>query len=193
MRRIEIGLTLVLVAGCRQIFGLDDPKPPHDAMADAMLDAPHDAHTDAGVCSTAGLTCTAPVAKRCGNNCWVSCPDPVTQATASSRCVAWGGKLAPLRTSGDQTCLRQTVVPTGDVWIGFEQDATATTPAMGWSWNGDGITPTFLNWTTGQPDDGDGVEDHTEQCAMIAAGVSTWSDTVCTATLPWACSVFFDD
>jgi hypothetical protein len=181
---------LVSTTGCRWVFGLDNAGPMDAAPAiDAAIDGSHN-----GECFTTGLTCAGTaVAVSCGNTCWASCSEPVTEMVANSRCRAWGDQLATLRTSGDQTCLRQTVVPTGDVWIALLQSASASTPSMSWSWNGDMVTPTFTNWTGGQPDDGDTVESGSEQCAYIANGVSTWSDTPCTATYPFACTRRIDN
>jgi len=53
-------------------------------------------------------------------------------------------------------------------------------PAQGWSWNSDGLVPLYVRWAGGQPNDGDGTENATEQC--VYSSTSTfWQDEVCTA------------
>jgi hypothetical protein len=117
----------------------------------------------------------------CNGACWVKCTQAVpvpSQYAASGACDGWGGKLAPIRDANDEACVSQMLFPSQASWTGFEQALTATTPAGDWSWNGDGVTPTFLSWDSGQPNDFNGVENLQEQCAyMTTAGL--WQDTDC--------------
>jgi hypothetical protein len=170
---------LVALAGCRQLFGFDDPKPRTDAGLNG------DGHPDASPCTTQGLTCSGQAMAVTCNGCWVSCPDLVTEPMAKSRCQAWGGHLATL--SEGANCLR-TSVPTGDLWIGLEQMTGATSPAMGWAWIGGGAVFN-ANWDTGQPDDDNGgTEIGKAQCAYVKNGGSAWSDTPCNSTYEIVCN-----
>jgi len=201
MGRIRRALLLVCaLTGCDRLFGFDEPVPippdqidaagSDDAPADAPpVDAPPDT---AALCSTKNITCSTPVVTSCGGTCWVSCPDAVTESVASSRCTAWGGKLARLTSNARDACIRSTVAPTGDLWIGLEQEPGEAQLLDGWSWNSDHVNPPFFNFDNqgsgNQPDDADGVENGQENCAAIAAGRSKWNDTACGGSRAFACS-----
>jgi hypothetical protein len=188
-RTVAIGV-LVLAAGCRGLFGLDDPLP--GDLGDAAIDtAPIDAIPTCGV---QGLTCSGnAVAYQCADTCWVGCSESLPHNTASTRCTQWGGRLAPFESSSDQQCFRDYIQPSDDAWTGLEQMTGAASPAAGWSWNGDGLATPFLNWGSGQPDDGDANEDGAQQCAQILDGTNKWQDVPCSATFTFACSEHIDD
>ncbi len=190
-------LGLFLVAACAFHRGAgalqDGPPAGSDAPAiDArMIDAPRDgsniiidAPPDAFSCSSAGLSCPGGGigVAMCNGDCWVSCPATGDEPTAAAACQAWGGRLAPLQTQQDQDCVHLTVLPGKASWIGFEQANNASAVNTDWSWNSDGIAPTFLNWNGGQPNDGDGVEDGTEQCAYMSNPSGTWQDQPCSTS-----------
>ena len=119
----------------------------------------------------------------CNGACWVKCTQygvaVPSQGAAALSCANWGGKLAPIRDQGDQDCVSQMLFPGQSHWIGFEQSGAAALLTEGWTWNSDGIVPTFTHWGAGQPNDANGNEnDHAEQCAtMNTAG--DWHDTPC--------------
>jgi len=180
---------LALVAACGFEHGtllFDAPGQsgdgPHagDAPTDTTnvtIDAPPE-------CSSSGLVCAGvPSAVMCNGACWVKCTQigvaVPNQGAAALSCASWGGKLAPIRDQGDQDCVAQMLFPGQSHWIGFEQSSTATSLTAGWTWNSDGIAPTYTHWGAGQPNDTDGDEtDHSEQCAtMNTAG--DWHDTPC--------------
>jgi hypothetical protein len=169
----------------------DDDAP---VMDDAAIDAAPDAHPDATVtasCSATGLTCLngSTSAVTCNGACWVKCTydatsgTPVTEPQASALCSAWGGKLAPIRDANDQACVGTTLFSSQASWIGFEQSVNASSLTGGWSWNSDGVTPTYTHWdTNGQPDDNNGSENGQEQCAFMPT-TGVWHDTDCFGTL----------
>ena len=186
---------------CTGLFGFDEPSPiaildasptaEPGVNADAIAMSDVSTVGDALACTTQGVVCDQPIAVECGGTCWVGCADPVTQAVAVNRCVSWGGKLARLTDAARDACLRSTVVPTGEVWIGLEQ-ALANDPLEGWTWNSDGIALTFTSFESSgsgnQPDDLDRVENGQEQCAFVAAGRARWSDTSCAESRGFACT-----
>jgi len=199
-----IATAMCVFCACANLFGFDEPSPLAipDGSADAPMGVNADAVTlpdgstggditvDASACSTTGVVCARPIAIECGGTCWVACSEPVAQAVAAQRCVAWGGKLARLTDAARDACLR-TVVPAGEVWIGLEQ-ALADDPFEHWTWNSDGLALTFANFETSgsgaQPDDLDRIENGQEQCAFVAAGRSRWSDTSCGDVRGFACT-----
>jgi hypothetical protein len=181
---------LLLAAGCRGLFGLDDPLPGELAV-DSAADVPVEA---VALCSTTGLTCSGnAVAYQCGETCWVGCDESLSATAAASRCSQWGGKLAPFESASDQQCFRDYIQPNDDAWTGLEQMSGAASVSAGWSWNGDGVVPPFFNWASGQPNDGDGAESDAEQCAAIRDGTNTWDDVPCSATRTFACAEHIDD
>jgi hypothetical protein len=148
---------------------------------------------DAYVCSTAGLVCAGLVAMRtCNGACWVGCTGGVEEPLAAQRCAAWGGRLAPLQTQADYDCAHTVVLPGIASWTGFEQAPGQTSNLAGWSWNGDGLAPTFLNWSGGQPNDTDGNENGAEQCAYMSNPSGAWQDTPCTGSSQFAYSCRHD-
>ncbi|HEX5059528.1 MAG TPA: C-type lectin domain-containing protein [Kofleriaceae bacterium] len=189
-------LCIALVAACGFEHGtsvtrddapstLDDVLAAVDAPGDTMnviVDAPPDSSLPPPPCSTTGLICVGTtVAMNCNGACWVGCTQTANvpnQDHAVTACTAWGGKLAPIRTQADQNCVEQ--IFQGELnWIGFEQSSTATSLTTGWTWNSDGLTPTYTHWAAGQPNDVNGNEnDHAEQCAFMDDN-GTWGDSQC--------------
>ena len=99
--------------------------------------------------------------------------------------MAWGGDLATVVSSTSQACVDALV--TTESWMGYTQSATATTPIDGWTWLS-GITPSgFEHWGNSEPNDVDGVENQTEQCATFYTS-GFWNDIACTASNSYVCS-----
>ena len=179
-------LVVWLVAGCgfSAHSSTNDPhdaSPPDVAPGDApMSDAPM-SDAPAG-CSTTGLVCPngQKVMMSCGTACWVGCTNgtPVTEPTARANCATWGGVLGSFGDSIEQDCVRAAIAPGSAMWIGLEQAPNQATPRDGWGWiSGDALS--YIDWASGQPNDGDGSElDHLEQCAYSTTQV-TWQDTTC--------------
>jgi hypothetical protein len=119
----------------------------------------------------------------CGNpdDCWVGCTNggEIFASEAATRCQAWGGRLNPVYSAEELSCLRAELNG-GAVLLGLSQSAGASGLGAGWSWNGDGVTPTYLPWDVGQPNDGTGVELGFEQCAYSPGGGNNdWHDINC--------------
>ena len=190
-------IAAVLVGGCSFQIGasssrdgdVDDGGPVDDAVDATPIDAtPIDAaQLDAppAVCSTAGLVCpsgTSPHLIPCGPSgaCWVGCRDgtSVDHDGARALCSAWGGKLGWIDSPLEESCLRMTI--DGAIHLGLVQAPSSALLLAGWTWNGDTVIPLYVNWSPGQPNDGDGVENGTEQCAYSSSS-STWQDEPCTA------------
>lgn len=156
------------------------------ALADATLHPPDGAGPDSGhaVCSFSGLTCSGGIGSIvCNNVCFVTCTEGVTEPEAETRCSAWGGHLASILSQADEDCLGN--AHPAAVWIGYVQAANQASVSAGWNWVA-GQPVTYTNWGTGQPDDGDAVENGAEQCAYKST-MGVWEDEVCTAPTGFAC------
>lgn len=120
------------------------------------------------------LPCGAPT------DCWVGCRDGdvVSANEAAAFCTAWGGRLGRINSADEEVCVR--TVLNGAIILGLTQAPMQAAADQGWSWNGDGVTPTYLPWSNGQPDDNDGIEDGEAQCAFSNSN-SVWDDMACDA------------
>jgi len=184
---------LVAVVGCsfRPGAGVGDASEVTDGAGDGAADgsldgSPADAGPpDAFACAATGLTCAGPAtAVTCNGGCWSSCSGAATETVAAAACVAWGGHLAPVHSQGNQDCVALTLFPNQASWIGFHQAASGQV-GENWSWS-DGTSSSFTSWSTGQPSDGDGVEDGTEQCAYMSTS-TRWQDAACTGSYKFSC------
>jgi hypothetical protein len=148
-------------------------------------------HHDSGLpadakmgCSFQGLTCATSVGSIvCNSLCFVTCTEALSQPAAEARCVAWGGHLASILSAADETCLHNAHPQAA--WIGQTQAANQATTAAGWTWIA-GQAVSYTNWTNGQPDDGDTVENNAENCAYKSTS-NVWLDEPCTALYGFAC------
>lgn len=162
-----------------------------DLPADADGGAPDsgaavDARLDAMVlpCTADGLTCGGgAMAFPCGGHCWVYCPTATTWTSASQSCTGWQGALGQVDDATEDTCAAAQIA--ADSWIGLSQSDPATTPGMGWTWNGK--TPVvYTHWVNGKPDDGDGRESGAEQCGKMQTD-GQWDDAGCTQANRFLC------
>jgi hypothetical protein len=158
-----------------------------DPVADAAIEGPGsdalgDAPPDAMPCVTTGLTCSRTATTfMCGGHCWVYCPSATTWPSASQACIGWQGALGEVDNDTEQTCVFPMI--TAASWIGLLQDDAATTPGMGWKWNGK--TPVdYTHWANGKPDDGS--EGGAEQCGKMEAD-GQWDDAGCTQANHFLC------
>jgi hypothetical protein len=152
---------------------------------DAAIDAPPPIDAMRPACSTAGLACGGGTATMfaCGGNCWVRCTANVTRNSAKTACTNWTGALGEIDDATEQGCVAMHI--TAPSWIGLIQSDTATTPAMGWTWNG-ATQVVYTNWSPGKPDDADNNESRDEQCADIRID-GTWDDDGCNQPLDFFC------
>jgi len=184
--RLVVALRLAACSFHSPMLGGDagDDAPSIDAPVDGAIDAASDAPVDAAPCSTLGLVCpgSTPITFQCGGDCWAGCTNgtPIPHAAAANACTVWGGRLTPVYNATELTCVRSAISVGSAMWLGLVQAPTAASPSAGWSWNGDGKTPPYLDWAPGQPNDSDGDEDGEEQCAYSSSAM-TWQDEPCTS------------
>jgi hypothetical protein len=162
----------------------DVDGPPAIADANDELDAPPDTVDASAICATDGLDCgpggVAHLLVSCTTpRCVVGCRDGTVVHTpdeARTKCIAWGGRLATIESDLEETCIRVTL--NGAILLGLRQNANAMQIGDLWE-RGDGTAATFFRWDTpGQPDDGGGGENGTEQCAFSSSN-TRWHDQRC--------------
>ena len=164
----------LLLAGCRDLLGIDDGKPKQpDAAVDALVAT--DGHADAGpdgpsACSAAyvHLSGQTHVYKR------------ITAAsnwqTQHDACAASGGYLA---VPDDATELQSitTLGAGATLWLGISDLAVA-----GNYMTVLGQTATFLPWAAGEPLGGGN-----RQCVQVLANMETYANELCGSAEPAVC------
>jgi hypothetical protein len=120
----------------------------------------------------------------CAGKCFAVCESNDSIDTHAARCETWGGTLASISNPAEQACAIS--ILTTDAVFGFQQLPAQASPTAGWRWT-DGSAVTYVNWTGGEPNDGDDVENNNEDCGMIYMA-GPWNDTVCSKTIPALCS-----
>jgi len=150
--------------------------------ADAMTpDAPVAIDAPMG-CSPAGFQCPGGyMLNSCSGMCFIRCASPTTRDDARARCQAWGGTLASLDTTAANACANKADTPYS--WIGLEQ-GPAVSPSTNWTWSS-GVPFTFTAWGANEPNDGDTVENGTQNCGVATSGA--WDDLECNDSLGFIC------
>lgn len=125
-----------------------------------------------------------------GKNCYIdswyfsSGNDYLTWDAAEAYCVAGGGHLASVSSSGENSFLYIDVMPGGlfdpssPRWIGLNDKKTEG--SFVWS-SGDPFS--YTNWKSGEPNDSGGNED----CVEIRWNDGKWNDNNCTNTRLFIC------
>ena len=140
-----------------------------------MPDAPGSSATCPPVPMQQGCTLVGPAPAE--PYCFAACA-AATGTTALA--FTAGGSWHAAVLDAPEKMMAASVVARGSImWIGLQQAASATTPAAGWSWV-TGASLAAAPWAAGQPDDGDGTENGTEQCATL--GGSAFTDEACSGS-----------
>lgn len=97
---------------------------------------------------------------------------------AKADCEAMGGRLAVPTSSTINTLLKNenNGQPSH---IGFYQPNNQSSPSVGWV-TVDGVTPSYTNWGSGEPNDTQGTENNEENCTILRAD-GKWNDAGCTS------------
>jgi hypothetical protein len=104
--------------------------------------------------------------------------------TADATCAALGYRLVTFDSAAEGTWVEATVAGYAENywWVGF----TDASSEGSWSWT-DGSPTTYLNWNSGEPNNGHGhecVATSEEDCAMIRWSGSAWNDYPCACSWP---------
>jgi hypothetical protein len=183
------GVVLVVLAACSFKSPVADDGPTADA-------APDDAAIDAApfVCSFPGVQCPGNqplVMLTCGvpAECWVGCVngDLQTFAQAMQFCTNLGMTIGAFDSAADETCVRNAGI-NGSIMLGITQLANQLNPDEGWIRLSDNMPAPYVNWDTGQPNDGTAGENGEEQCAA-SNSMGRWQDVACAAlsSARWIC------
>ena len=104
---------------------------------------------------------------------------------AKADCEAMGGRLAvPESTSANEAI--RSINGGLLLHIGFRQSSGQTQPGTGWL-NVEGNVPTYTNWNSGEPNDGDRYENGNQNCGRMW-DIGTWDDVSCSSSAsPYVC------
>ena len=132
--------------------------------------------------------CVSPVRFTCPGSpggCYVLCQDRLNYGDAANACSTWpgGGHLAVMDSQLDSDCVDEQTSEA--VWIGLRQNPAETIPTTGWNWE-PAVSTYFGGWDTGEPMDGDGNEDHNEDCGLLGLN-GLWQDLQCGPTVQYVC------
>jgi hypothetical protein len=161
-------LALLALGGCAQIFGLEETtaRPaPDAARVDArVFDAPLP-------CAGGDARSVDPVT----GACYVLFTGPMPRDLARTTCQGLGGttRLASIQ-SASENALIKSLAGDRDVFLGGS-DALVE---MTFVWD-DGTSFQYLNWNTGEPNNGAGMFE--EDCLVMIGVITTgvWNDVPC--------------
>jgi hypothetical protein len=158
-----------------------------------------------GYCRTAGATggcegnimrCPPMPPLQCGSatsveldppNCFAVCA-PVDGMSTGSAALSFAVNTwhaAVLDDPAKQAAARTATGGT-TTWIALHQQTAQATPDAGWQWqrgSAAGTAATMTDWATGQPDDGDAVENDIEDCGALTS--TGWIDEACGTSHPF--------
>ncbi len=101
---------------------------------------------------------------------------PRTWMSAKADCEAMGGRLA-IPTNSSENELIRSINGGALVHLGLQQSSGQAGPSDGWL-TVEGDTPTYLNWSPVEPNDGDNTEDGAHNCVRMWTG-GAWDDVPC--------------
>jgi len=130
---------------------------------------------DGDACNSICLTCSGDATVVSGGHCYMRVDAPATWDAAAADCKARDGFLASI-TSTEENAAIATLVGSGTAWIGLEDKFEAN-----FFWQDD-EPRMFTSYAATEPNGGTA-----ENCTSMAAADGTWSDAVCTVTLPYVC------
>ena len=115
---------------------------------------------------------------------YLYCETATDWASADAACAAYGYRLVTFDSAAEGSWVEATVLAyTGNYWwVGFTDAASEGN----WGWT-DGSPVTYLNWSSGEPNNSHGgecVATSEEDCAMIRWSGASWNDYPCACAWP---------
>lgn len=172
---LSLGLAALLWSGCGGL-------PEASADADAVTPFPE----QSAALATTDRCAPAPAAQSTsGNTVYYRYSANKSWDAAKADCEAMGGRLAVPMSSADNEAIHS--INGGLLLhIGFRQSSGQTQPGAGWL-TVEGDTPTYTNWNSGEPNDGDRYENGNQNCGRMW-DIGTWDDVSCTSSAsPYVC------
>lgn len=167
MRSVRAALSIVALAGCAQLAGLDPTSRAADAGGDD--DAPAaEAGVDAKVCAGGDARVTDPQT----GSCFVLFSTPQPREEARLACAGLGAQLAKVESAAENSTVA-TLIGTLDAFLGATDAAVENT----FLWQ-DGAPVVLTNWNTGEPNNA--LNMFEEDCVvMIGMLAGVWDDRPC--------------
>ncbi len=107
-----------------------------------------------------------------------------TWANAKADCTAMGGRLAVPFNSASNSAI-YSIIRSDLTYIGLTQATGQSSPSVGWQ-TPEGYSASYFNWSSGEPNDMDNVENDYQDCArMYTTGY--WDDVACSQVSPYVC------
>jgi hypothetical protein len=162
-------LVLVLVAGCAQLFGIEETTS-RDAGTDARGDARLDGALDAFVCVGGDARATDPMT----GACYSLFTTPKTRDEARATCLALGGgtMLASVQSASENAVIT-TLIGQSSAFLGGNDEVTEGM----FKWE-DGTDVVLTNWNMGEPNNALGMFE--EDCIVIHGTLAgKWDDRPC--------------
>lgn len=164
-------LPLLALAGCAQLFGIDETSKSSTTADGPVVDArPIDGAPDARICAGGDARTTDPNT----GTCYVFFSTPATRNTARTSCQGLGaGAHLAFIESAPENQLIATLIGATDAFLGGNDEAVENS----FKWD-DGSAVMLTNWNTGEPNNGAGM--FQEDCiVMIGTVPGKWDDRPC--------------
>jgi hypothetical protein len=192
---MRLAITLVLAA-CQYSPQRSAPMIIDDDGGPTASDAPADTTTvppDMMVlppCPPAPSGCTLFECEE-STSCYYECA-PRSWTSARDQCATDQiGCLATINSTNEDACLFTNTSPITFpdlVWFGYRQAANQATPISGWDWECGSSSYLAPNWGATEPNDSNGSENNSENCASIGSG-GAWIDISCGDSRRYVCEL----
>lgn len=175
-RRLLLGFAALLWSGCG---GLPNPTDGEDPAAPLPQQS-------AALTSTDRCAPTAAAQATSGDTVYYRYSTAKTWSAAKADCAAMGGRLAVPMSASTNEAIRS-ITGGALTYIGLSQLSGQSSPSAGWQ-TVEGDTPVYLNWNSGEPNDGGGhPEWGAQNCARMYADTGKWDDVACSQNSAYVC------
>lgn len=154
-----------------------DPPPEYDRTPPQI--EPTVPRNDTGQCAPTAVRQTTS-----GNSVFYLYTAQKTWTAAKADCEAMGGRLGVPTSSTVNTALKN-INGNAASFIGVYQTNYQSSPSANWV-NIEGVSQSYFNWGSGEPNDQQGTENNEENCGVLRAD-GMWNDLGCTNTRQYFC------
>lgn len=168
-RHLLLGCVALLLGGCGGL-----PETPDGVDATPLL------RTQGAALGTTDRCAPSPAAQvASGDTVYHRYSSSKTWTAAKADCEAMGGRLA-VPTSASNNELIRSINGGNLMHLGLRQNSGQSSTSAGWV-TVEGDSPSYVNWSSGEPNDGDGHENGHQNCGRMWAS-GTWDDISCTGS-----------